>query len=66
MKKEENYIKKGEKALKNASFWAINSKKNLAGSLKTTTPDSTCRRVAGGASPRPPQTYFFWWIVIPR
>ena len=26
MKKEENYIKKGEKGLKNASFWAINSK----------------------------------------
>ena len=25
-KKEENYIKKGEKGLKNASFWAINSK----------------------------------------
>ena len=24
--KEENYIKKGEKSLKNASFWAINSK----------------------------------------
>ena len=23
-KKEENYIKKGEKGLKNASFWAIN------------------------------------------
>ena len=27
-KKEENYIKKGGKGLKNASFWAINSKKN--------------------------------------
>ena len=26
-KKEENYIKKGEKGLKNASYWAINSKK---------------------------------------
>ena len=26
-KKEENYIKKGGKGLKNASFWAINSKK---------------------------------------
>ena len=25
-KKEENYIKKGGKGLKNASFWAINSK----------------------------------------
>ncbi len=25
-KKEENYIKKGEKGLLNASFWAINSK----------------------------------------
>ena len=25
-KKEENYIKKREKGLKNASFWAINSK----------------------------------------
>ena len=25
-KKEENYIKKGRKGLKNASFWAINSK----------------------------------------
>ena len=24
-KKEENYIKKGGKGLKNASFWAINS-----------------------------------------
>ena len=24
MKKEENYIKKGEKAIKNASLWAIN------------------------------------------
>ena len=24
-KKEENYIKKGRKGLKNASFWAINS-----------------------------------------
>ena len=29
-KKEENYIKKGEKGLKNASFWAINSKKIFA------------------------------------
>ena len=27
-KKEENYTKKGGKGLKNASFWAINSKKN--------------------------------------
>ena len=26
MKREENYIKKGRKGLKNASFWAINSK----------------------------------------
>ena len=26
-KKEENYIKKGEKGFKNASFWDINSKK---------------------------------------
>ena len=25
-KKEENYIKKGGKGLKNASFWTINSK----------------------------------------
>ena len=25
-KKEENYIKKGGNGLKNASFWAINSK----------------------------------------
>ena len=25
-KKEETYIRKGEKGLKNASFWAINSK----------------------------------------
>ena len=30
MKKEENYIKKGEKGLKNASFLAINSKKIMA------------------------------------
>ena len=30
-KKEKNYIKKGEKGLKNASFWAINSKKNAGG-----------------------------------
>ena len=29
-KKEENYIRKGEKGLKKASFWAINSK-NFAG-----------------------------------
>ena len=28
---EENYIKKGEKGLKNASFWAINSKKFRGG-----------------------------------
>ena len=28
-KKEENYFKKGVKGLKNASFWAINSKKNF-------------------------------------
>ena len=28
-KKEENYIKKGGKGLKNASFWAVNSKKFL-------------------------------------
>ena len=27
MKKKENHIKKGGKGLKNASFWAINSKK---------------------------------------
>ena len=26
----ENYIKKGEKGLKNASFWAINSKKFIS------------------------------------
>ena len=26
-KKEENYIKRGEQGLQNASFWAINSKK---------------------------------------
>ena len=26
-KKEENYIKKGGKGLKNVSFWVINSKK---------------------------------------
>ena len=26
-RKEENYIKKGEKGHRNASFWAINSKK---------------------------------------
>ena len=32
-KKTENYIKKGEKGLKNASFWAINSKKNSRGGL---------------------------------
>ena len=26
IKREENYMKKGEKGLKNASFWVINSK----------------------------------------
>ena len=30
--KEENYIKKGEKGLKNAYFWAINSTKFGSGS----------------------------------
>ena len=30
-KKEENFIEKGGKRLKNASFWAINSKKNRGG-----------------------------------
>ena len=30
-KNEENYIKKGGKGLKNASFWAINSKKSRGG-----------------------------------
>ena len=30
-KKEENYIKNGGKGLKNASFWAIISKKNRRG-----------------------------------
>ena len=30
-KKEENYIKKGEKDLKNASFWAVISKNFTAG-----------------------------------
>ena len=33
MKKEENYIKRGGKGLKNASFWAINSKRNSRGGL---------------------------------
>ena len=28
-KKEENYINKEEEGLKNASFWAINSKKKF-------------------------------------
>ena len=31
--KEENYIKKGGKGLKNASFWAIISTKKIAGGL---------------------------------
>ena len=30
-KKEKNYIKKGEKGLKNTSFWAINSKTYFSG-----------------------------------
>ena len=30
-----NYIEKGGKGLKNASFWAINSKKIAGGSSKT-------------------------------
>ena len=34
-KKEENYIKKGEKGLINASFWAINSKNFTGGSSHT-------------------------------
>ena len=34
-KKEENYIKKGGKGLKNASFWAIISKKKSRGGLPT-------------------------------
>ena len=29
IKKEENYIKKGGKGLKNASYWAIDSKKRM-------------------------------------
>ena len=33
-KKEENYIKKGGKGLKNTSFWAINSKTDLSGKIK--------------------------------
>ena len=35
-KKEENYIKKGEKGLKNASFWDINFLKIFTGGLPTT------------------------------
>ena len=38
-KKEENYIKKGEKGLKSASFWVINSKKFPRGFS-----DPPCRR----------------------
>ena len=34
-KKEENYIKKGERGLKNASPWAVISKKNSRGGLPT-------------------------------
>ena len=30
-KKEENYIKRGGKGIKNASFWAINLKKKITG-----------------------------------
>ena len=36
-KKEENDMKKGEKGLKNAYFWAINSKK-IAGVFRTPLP----------------------------
>ena len=32
-KKEENYIKKGGKGLKNASVWAQKLKKNFAGGI---------------------------------
>ena len=36
-KKEENYIQKGEKGLKNASFWAINSAPPAANFLQPLT-----------------------------
>ena len=53
-KKEENYIKKWEKGLKNASFWAINST-NFAGESSDPPP-----LPSGGASPCPQQTYLSW------
>ena len=37
-KKEKNYIIKGEKGLKNASFWTINSKKNRRGGFPNPLP----------------------------
>ena len=43
-KKEENYIKNGGKGLKNASFWAINSKKNISLNYYEKLPTSLYRR----------------------
>ena len=43
IKTEENYIKNGEKGLKNASFWVINSKYFRGEGKRVFRPPSRCR-----------------------
>ena len=43
-KKKKNYINKGGKDLKNACFWAINSKMFRGGVFRPSLPPPPCRR----------------------